>query len=355
MAYESGLPMELGLAAGKLCHGLEEKPLETIPGLSLPLAKELGKTILETADPLRFESDKLRDGWGIGKWKKAYYLSQTELRREAALIDQYLDRNQFALALGLMREWTVSLGALYRNKSTCWLDREGRLAIERELGAMSEESLQRYLDDEQIKWGRFWKQLKNQRNQLAHCGMKRKEIEINLGEINAFWQKIKFGDQVWASFGGGKGCLLLTSLGMSPGVLYSAIKKIQPKSVLILCSERARPGIAEAVNFSGFDGHYKSIIMQDPFNGYAEINNLLKESRETCLDADKVLVNLTGGTAMMGIVMQRLYEQARKDQRPGQRFVLTDKRPPEDQKSNPWVEAEIFWLDKTTDQGDDDG
>lgn len=350
--YESGLPLELGLAAGMLSHVLNEIPLDKMPGLELPLASELAENIMSASAPLRFDQDQLRDGRSKGKWKEAFVLTQRELCRQAGLIDRYIEHDQFPLAIGLMREWIVSLGLFHQGKNSDWLQRDARISIERELGAMRQAGLREMLDDEQREWGKFWDQLCQQRNQFAHHGMRTDSVNTNVKNIKAFWEQIKSGDKAWPSFGGGRGRLLITPLGMSPGVLYSAIGQTRPDSVLILCSEQAKPGIAEAIKSSGFNGHYPSITMQDPFSGIDEVKGILEKSRKTCLDADEVLVNLTGGTAMMGVAIQRLYEQSRNDQRPSRRFVLTDKRPQEEQKSNPWVEAGIFWLDQATDQGE---
>ncbi len=351
--YEAGLPMELGLAAGKLCHGLEEKPLETMPGLNLPLARELSEAILEAARPVRFASESLGNGRCSGEWKKEFPLGEEELQRQAKLIDQYLERDQFALAVGLMREWVVSLGIFHHSPGSNWMKREVRIKIERELGAMSQKPLSKYLDEKQKQWGIFWDQLGKQRNQCAHHGMKQEVSKIKLDKIKPFWKKIKLGDSAWTSFGGGKGRLLVTPLGMSSGVLYSAVKKVQPDSLLVLCSERAKAGIPEALGHGAFSGNHESLIMRDPFNGFAEIVGFLEKARKVCLDADEVHVNLTGGTTMMGIAVQRIYEQARNDQRPCRRFVLTDMRSQDEQKHAPWVEADIFWLDKASEQGED--
>jgi len=350
--YEAALPMELGLAAGTLCHRLAEKPLEDMPGLNLPLARELGGVILKAAEPMRFASKSLSNGRGSGEWKKESPLDKKELRRQADLIDQYLGRNQFFLGIGLMREWTVSLGVLYRKPGN-YMQRAVRIEIEHELGAMSQYQLRPYLDKEQRQWGQFWDLLGKLRNKLAHHGMRQDVVKITPDKIIDFWQKIKRGDRAWSSFGGGSGCLLVTPLGMCPGVLFSAIKKVQPDSVLVLCSEQAKAGMTGALNHAAFAGKCESLIMQDPFNGIDEINKLSEQSRRACLDADKVLVNLTGGTTMMGIAVQKICEQADKDQRPCRRFVLTDKRSPEEQKCKPWVEADIYWLDKRSNQGED--
>ncbi len=356
--YESGFPLELGLAAGKLSHALEDRPLDTMPSLNVPLAKELGEAVLEAAAPLRFESDDLKNGKSKSAWKKLYPLSREELRRQAKLIDQYLDRGQFSAGVGLMREWVVSLGVLHRDPPKHWLDRPTRMKIERELGAMNQPALRDSLSDEQKSWGTFWDQLGKERNQLAHHGMKQDvaKPESNLSEqIQSFWYRIKGADDAWESFGGSKGRLLITPVGMSPGVLYSAIKQTRPNSVLVLCSEQAKPGINEALQRTGFSGTPNVLGMKDPFNGASEIKALLQQTRKNCLDADEVLVNLTGGTTLMGVVVQQLFEQARNDQRLCRRFILADRRTQEEQKVNPWVESELFWLDKefNGDEGND--
>lgn len=352
MAYESGLPMELGLAAGKLCHGLEKTPLQETPGLSLPLAKELGQSILESASSLRFDTDRLKDGQSKGLWKTTAHLCPVELQRQAHLIDQYLVRDQIPLALELMREWVVSLGALHRGKSTDWLKRSVRIEVEHELGAMSQPALQKYLDEEQREWGSFWDQLGQQRNHIAHCGMNQNVANNTVEPLLKYWQTIKAADEAWSSFGGGNGQLLVTPLGMSPGVLFSALEKVQPDSVLVLCSEQAKPGIDEALQQAECPKNPHTLIMQDPFNGFDEIKTILENVRKTCLSADEIVINLTGGTTMMGIAVQRIYEQARNDQRPCRRFVLTDQRLPEEQRRKPWVEADIHWLDESSNQGE---
>ncbi len=352
--YESGLPLELGLAAGKVCHALESHSLETMPGLAIPQAAELSDIIREAAKPFRFGHENLRTGKSKGEWKKTVVLTVEELRRQAKLIDHYMKRGQVTLAFSSIREWMVSLGALHRGKPEEWLKRDARIRAEREIGALSQRGLRDHLNEDQKEWGDFWDQLGKQRNQIAHCGMKQEVAKPDLDSIMDFWNRIKNADRAWPSFGGGSGRFLVTPLGMSPGVLYSAIKKTHPASVLALCSEQAREGLERALRQAGFQGPQEALIMEDPFNGWNEIDGLRKRARATLLSADEVLVNLTGGTTMMGIVVQAMFEQARNDQRPCRRFVLTDERPAETQKSDPWVESDLFWLDEDSDEDTDD-
>jgi len=353
--YESGFPLELGLAAGSLSHALEERSLDSMPGLNVPLARELGDAVREAATPYRLERDGLKDGRGTGGWKKQYALNKEELQRQAALIDQYLERGQFSGGIGLMREWVVSLGTLYRGDPAHWLDRAARMKIERELGAMSQPALRADLSDEQKGWGTFWDQLGKVRNQFAHHAMKQDmaKPESAIENVRSFWERIKSGDHAWAPFGGGDGRLLITPLGMSSGVLYSAIQQTDPNVALVLCSEQAKPGIEEALRQTGYSGPRHVLEMRDPFNGSGEIKELLSQARKICLGADEVVVNLTGGTTMLGVAVQQLFEQARNDQRLCRRFVLTDTRSSDEQKNNPWVVSAIYWLDKATDEETD--
>lgn len=354
-AYESGLPLELGLAAGRLCHELECQPLQDMQGLTIPQATELSDLIKQAAAPFRFRpDDALHNGQSTGEWKKTVALTPEELCRQANLIGRYIERSQVSLALASMREWVVSLGVLHRGVPADWLKRDARMRVEREIGAMSQPELRGHLDEDQNAWGTFWDQLGKQRNQIAHCGMKPEVAKPRLDSIERFWNQIKNADKAWPDFGGGNGCLLVAPLGMSPGVLYSAICKTRPDSVLVLCSEQAEQGIDTALRKAGFEGERKVLVMQDPFNGHDEIKTIMRQVRETLLNADKVLVNLTGGTTMMGIAVQRMFEQARDDQRPCRRFVLTDKRSVEEQKNDPWVEADLFWLDPDPDEEYDD-
>lgn len=353
--YESGLPLELGLAAGRLSHELEQQSLDSVPGMNLPLARDLGDAILEAAMPYRLESDGLKDGMVTGDWKKQYSLNKEELQRQATLIDRYLERDQLSEGVRLMREWVVSMGVLHRGDPASWLDRSARVKIERELGAISQPALRKGLSDEQKGWGKFWDQLGNARNQFAHQGIKQEvaRLESTIKKIRPCWDDIKSADRIWTAFGGGGGRLLITPLGMSPGVLYSAMQQTDPNVVLLLCSEQANPGIEEALRQTGYSGPRHVLEMRDPFNGFEEIKELLSQARKVCLGADEVVVNLTGGTTMLGIAVQQLFEQARDDQRPSRRFVLTDMRTMEDQKNDPWVVSDIYWLDKVTDEETD--
>ena len=95
----------------------------------------------------------------------------------------------------------------------------------------------------------------------------------------------------------------------------------------------------------GFKGHIEQIKLTDPIGGFNEINAIAKLAHNYLLYADKVIANMTGGSTLMGVIVQRLVEDAQKLDRPVKRFALIDRRLTEEQDSNPFVQGDFHWLD----------
>ncbi len=85
--------------------------------------------------------------------------------------------------------------------------------------------------------------------------------------------------------------------------------------------------------------------MTDPLGGFAEIATATEQAQQWLLEADTVVANMTGGTTLMGLVVQRLAEEARKLDRPVQRFALIDRRAQTQQDAEPFVQGDCHWLD----------
>ena len=76
-----------------------------------------------------------------------------------------------------------------------------------------------------------------------------------------------------------------------------------------------------------------------------KLDEITKQARHYLLGADAVVANMTGGTTLMGIVVQQLVEKAQELDRPVSRFVLIDRRPSNEQENNPFVEGDFCCLD----------
>ena len=343
-AYESALPLELG-KAGHLLHDAIFK-LPTISHADIPpLIGELTDAIASVAD-----NAALKQPTKKGLWKTQVGLDQDELNRQAGMIDLYLDRGQIPLAVGLMREWVVSWAIFQAGKkdeSDKWLDRDVRSRHEGylgRLGSLAQHPSFKSLTAAQQEFITFWDRLTdNLRNALHHHGMRKEALEkppAELTEVQGFWNRLKEGGIV-SPFGE---YLLLSPQGTRPGVLFSALKIATPDACLVICSATSASSIDQAAGQASFGGQIKQIELTDPHGGFAEIDAVVKLAYPYLLTADEVVANMTGGTTLMGLVIQRLVEEAQRLDRPVRRFALIDRRPPAEQDSDPYVQGEHHWL-----------
>ena len=354
-AYESALPLELRKASRLLIDAIG--PLPTISSAALPpLAEELTDAIISVAGESAFEGDHpakgKKDDWN--KWKKNVSLICSESQCQAQMIDLYLKRGQFPLAIGLMREWVVSWAILKSGNPKevgKWLDRDVRGRYERRLGALGEFARNKAFKDsrtpEQEAFGNFWNQLANLRNTLHHHGMRYDSLEQLPGyleSVQGFWDQLKAGHIALPQLGGDNGKLLLSPQGTRPGVLFSALKVANPDTCLVICSGESASSICDAAKHADFSGDMKKIKLTDPHGGFSEIKTVVEQARFHLLKADEVVANMTGGTTLMGLTIQRLVEEAQKLGRPVRRFALIDRRPPHKQDSDPYVKGEYHWL-----------
>ena len=104
--------------------------------------------------------------------------------------------------------------------------------------------------------------------------------------------------------------------------------------------------IDEAAQRAGFAGTTCRILVNDPHGGFDELDRVRSEAGEFLLQADCIAANLTGGTTLMGLMVQQLVEAGSRFSRPYRRFALIDRRPPREQDAEPWVKSDYYWLDQ---------
>lgn len=345
-AYESGLPLELGKASQQLKAAIGQLDPEEFDGLP-PLVKELTDTIASVATKSAFAGPPPTPGM----WKANINLDDDELARQARMIDLYLERGQLPLAVGLMREWVVSWAILNSKtpKEGNWLNRGVRLRYERRLGALGAFARSgTTIPDEQQKFGTFWNQLADSlRNVLHHHAMRGEALEqppCSLKSVREFWDQLKEGKIDLPPLGGGSGKLLLSPQGTKPGVLFSALRVAKPDNCLVVCSAATADSIPDAADHASFEGQIEQIDLIDPHGGFGEIDDAAEQARPHLLNADEVVANMTGGTTLMGLVIQQLVEEAQKLDRPVRRLALIDRRPPAEQDRDPYVVGDSHWL-----------
>lgn len=367
-AFASGLPLELGQTAERLLKEKESlRPLRK--GLrqefQLPLAEQISDKFEEWLDGYRLAAPS-----GEG-WKGKLPLTEELLRRQARLIDDLLAHRNLRSALGLMDEWVVSWAVLATGSVDRWLEfSPTRRQAANRLGALvalqQDPKLRQRLSPEQQALARFWADLSDLRNSLLHHGMRPqvitsddKHFRPKLERVREFWTKtMRHLPQIPLEFGeAAERNLLVSPVGERPGVLFSALRALRNQeiscdTVLAICSPQTEPRVMEALERAGWQGELHLARFDDPFAGIDERARLAKQAVEPLVRAASVYVNVTGGTTLMGLFAEELAGKARSLAKPVRRFGLIDRRPSEEQRTNPWVEGELLWLDAETDGED---
>ena len=151
-------------------------------------------------------SKRVSNEWHIAirKWKEEIPLNKDELKRQAYMIDLYLERGQLSLAVGLMREWVVSWVIWQLHDCTHiknWLDGKVRSQYEGKLHAVEATARDGVDLPPGIpiwgirRFGNFWHQLTDDlRNALLHSAMRTQHVEEPpsvLKDVQKFWNELK--------------------------------------------------------------------------------------------------------------------------------------------------------------------
>lgn len=350
--YGTGLPLGLGDAAKSFCDQLSKKRDRVFPKDGpefIPLGSELFDHAATSMNSYVLPNEIKTSG----EWKKAYPLSMDEIKRQATIIEDYFQTAQYANAVRLMREWMISRCYLSHNvQGTGWLDRDARMPIERQLGSISWQSRHDILQDDKKDLAGLWDSMSQFRNVVAHTEMTTQTIDVkdNIMSVQECWEKMHSeieNDDFWNPFtGGGGGRLLITPLGFSRGLLYSALKLIKPEKCMIVTSKAVKGSISEILEKAEYPGEIiDPFVLNDPHTGFGEIKGILDsivtDHAKTILDSDEIVVNLTGGTTTLQILAEEISKKAGRMGKDPRRVVIFDKRDEIVKRAEPYVVGEM--------------
>lgn len=355
-AFASGLPLELGHEAARFQQEVANRLERWLRRRGVPLADGLVSAIKQTIARPAFVAA------GGSDWKRGVMLTADELERQARLVDDLLERRAYGPAAMVMEEWALSwaISRLFRPEGAGdWLDRANReraAAVLRALVAWdSEPMLKVRLTQEQQRLAGWWQALSELRNSLAHAGMRREEVtpwrkKSKLGRrlecVRNGWQWLRTQPDVSLRVPGIVRRLLVTPVGNVPGAFFSALYHAWPVDrCLSVCSPSSRPLVDQVLARFGQGLKVLFCELSDPYADEVRARKVATCARPILAEAEEVVLNLTGGTTLMGLVVEWLGQEAKRLGRRVRRLVVLDKRPREEQEHNSYVKGQAVWLE----------
>jgi len=343
----SVLPLETGLQAAETMRVIEELEMTLDPALAARLALDRMKSWLAkwAVDALDFPYPK--DG---------VRLSNKELERQLDLACWYADLGNLPAALLVLREWMVSFQQLQDGLSEDWLGRERRAKYEKRLSELANNAKRNLVTGYDREIASLWDRISGLRNRFAHAGMTPEKVKVSSDKISFLLQKCR--NMLTMSSGkvpdlfddrSTNGSWLITPLGLSKGLLYSAMQTVRPDNLAVLATAASRGAIGEVLGLVGFTATPFVMEMADAHMGFDEAKRLVKENAalwENLAAASCVTVNITGGTTAMQYVVGKLASEAARLGVPVRMVAMVDRRPYAEQQANPFVCGEMIDLGK---------
>lgn len=269
-------------------------------------------------------------------------LTEHELQRQLRLIRWYADRGNVQEALLLMREWLLSLAFIRVGDASGWLGYRKRKPIEAALNADAERG--------RLKIGNstissLWGRVRDARDKLAHAGT---DVQVKLSSAQEVQGWVTECEGLLSAplelAPPGKDRILLSPLGFTPGVLFTAVSDQKPDQVIVLASEQTAPSAREALEAAGMGTlPLETRILADPYGG-VEDRDVAKTLQDKLIEARELVVNLTGGTTAMQLVAEQVAASASRFGIPVKRILLIDRRPPQEQRDCPYILGEVIEL-----------
>jgi hypothetical protein len=261
--------------------------------------------------------------------------------------------NHVTNALTMAKELIINaiLGSKF---PTNWIKTNIRDEVEWALSSLKvlniEPELREYLSQEQRELASLYDSVLQSRNHLAHCGFSNDLVKPNTALENAR-ETLEYlrthGFSLPDPNISGKGTILVSPLGELPGALYSAITLSSPDFLVILASKKTEQQIGTILEKARIDKNVVTLLtMENPYSGLDEFKQIVGKALKRIVCGSIILVNITGGTTIMGEAVRAIAMKARSLSIPGLIFGVADSRPFDVQKSNPYVVGKAYVLEK---------
>ena len=138
--------------------------------------------------------------------------------------------------------------------------------------------------------------------------------------------------------------VLLSPLGMSPGLLFSALKNVEPDYLVIVSSSDAIANLPEVFAVAKYSREYIVCLVNDPFTFNTDIEQLFGDvfNVHNLFNDVEWFVNITGGTTALQYYVQRLERRVRELGIATTTIAMVDRRERADQAAAPYVKSDLI-------------
>ena len=138
--------------------------------------------------------------------------------------------------------------------------------------------------------------------------------------------------------------ILVSPLGMSPGLLFSALYHVKPDFLFCLTSEKGKERLPDIMEKAGYMGGYSVFLVDDPFTAFHLTEKVWESLKDWLVSEAEVFVNITGGTTALQYLVQKTAERLENQGFSVKTIALIDRRSRSEQENNPYVPGEILYL-----------
>jgi len=138
---------------------------------------------------------------------------------------------------------------------------------------------------------------------------------------------------------------LLSPLGLSPGLLYSALVLVKPQALVVVTSGDGKARLEEIIEKSGYQGEKLVLTVDDAFICFDQGGAIAGQVIEASGPDDTWVINLTGGTTGLQYIIQRTGDQLRSQGHKVRYVAMVDRRPVLEQKENPYMVGELVYVE----------
>lgn len=308
----------------------------------------LERDVWEWAAPFGVLMDTIIEEYSAFAGEKERF-NHLNLEKHLAAARWYVEHNYAPQALSIMRELVISFTMCQKGQYGKVYDR----------GARELTAAQLYRARGNSPAGNIWSKLVDLRNDVIHAGWRdtgarssRKVMQetrdcLTLLE-EMFSERLTACPEIPEPVREvSKIKVLITPLGMSPGLLYTALSHIEPDRTVVLTSEEGRVHLEEITARAGYSGEIEVVVVKDPFAGYSELSGVIEKVTGylEMLPPYKLYINLAGGTTLLQYMTTRIAELEMENCEELTTVAMIDRRPAREQQENPFVKGEMIVID----------